>query len=77
MMKNERNIMMFPYENPKYSNTLLINDSILKKAIERFKQQQEDGSFPGGQMVVRRHGKVVLSESKRLDEAQRNQGFKI
>lgn len=38
-------------------------DRILEKILDHFKRQQASGVFPGGQMVVRRHGNVILNES--------------
>jgi CubicO group peptidase (beta-lactamase class C family) len=33
------------------------------RAIEKFRSQQEAGVFPGGQLVVRRHGHLVVDEA--------------
>ena len=35
----------------------------LAKVVELFNSQQLSGSFPGGQLVLRRNGKLVLSEA--------------
>ncbi len=35
----------------------------LAKVVERFRRQQSTGSFPGGQLVLRRNGKPVLNEA--------------
>jgi CubicO group peptidase (beta-lactamase class C family) len=33
------------------------------KVVERFRQQQAEGVFPGGQLVVRRRGRLVIDEA--------------
>jgi CubicO group peptidase (beta-lactamase class C family) len=38
-----------------------IDPSRLEKVVRLFESQQQNGSFPGGQLVLRRDGKLVLS----------------
>lgn len=35
----------------------------LAKVLDLFRKQQASGAFPGGQLVVRRHGQLVLNEA--------------
>lgn len=51
----------FPYEEPIEPNSVGINEDELAKVVERFRDQQLTGAFPGGQLVVRRHKKLVLN----------------
>ena len=55
--------MTFPYEKPVDSNSANMDQNKLSDIVKRFKQQQSSGAFPGGQMVVRRNGKVVINEA--------------
>ncbi|OGV50074.1 MAG: hypothetical protein A3F46_08920 [Legionellales bacterium RIFCSPHIGHO2_12_FULL_42_9] len=54
---------MFPYEKPVDPASVDMDRAILLKAVGLFRHQYSLGAFPGGQMVVRRHGKVVVNES--------------
>src|SRR3990167_4322384 len=54
---------MFPYEKPVDPASVDMDRAILLKAVGIFRHQYSLGAFPGGQMVVRRHGKVVVNES--------------
>lgn len=53
----------FPYENAVEPASLEMDARKLASVAERFRQQSATGAFPGGQLVVRRNGKLVLSES--------------
>jgi CubicO group peptidase (beta-lactamase class C family) len=53
----------FPYESPVEASSVHMNEVLLQRAIHRFKNACSLGIFPGGQMVVRRHGQVVVNES--------------
>lgn len=53
--------MTFPYELPMDPFSVNMDSLKLSNVIERFKQQQLSGAFPGGQLVVRRHGKMVAN----------------
>jgi CubicO group peptidase (beta-lactamase class C family) len=55
--------MPFPYENPVDPRTVDINPDRLAKVVKHFQRQQTSGAFPGGQLVLRRHGKLVLNEA--------------
>lgn len=54
---------LFPYENAVEPVSLDMDAQKLASVAERFRQQSATGAFPGGQLVVRRHGKLVLNES--------------
>ncbi|MGD2252469.1 MAG: serine hydrolase domain-containing protein [Anaerolineales bacterium] len=53
----------FPYESPVAPESLNIDSGRLAKVIRRFRGQQRSGQFPGGQLVLRRNGKLVLNEA--------------
>jgi len=53
----------FPYENAVEPVSLEMDARKLASVVERFRQQSAAGAFPGGQLVVRRNGKLVLNES--------------
>jgi CubicO group peptidase (beta-lactamase class C family) len=55
--------MAFPYEDPVGPETVGIDERQLKKVLERFRRQQASGLFPGGQLALRRKGKLVLNEA--------------
>ncbi|UCF60121.1 MAG: beta-lactamase family protein, partial [Anaerolineaceae bacterium] len=40
-----------------------IDSGKLAKVVELFQDQQRSGAFPGGQLVLRRNGKLVLNEA--------------
>jgi CubicO group peptidase (beta-lactamase class C family) len=54
--------MIFPHEHPVEPGSVDIDGRLLSKAVDRFKKQQTSGLFPGGQLVLRRNGKLVLNE---------------
>lgn len=51
----------FPYENAVDLGEVNMDSKGVNKVRDLFLRQQQNGLFPGGQMVVRRHGKVVLN----------------
>lgn len=53
----------FPYENPVEPESVNMNADRLARVVERFSSQQLSGSFPGGQLVLRRNGKLVLDKA--------------
>lgn len=53
--------MSFPYETPVEPSSVNMNTNKLSDVVERFQRQQSSGAFPGGQMVVRRNGRVALN----------------
>lgn len=53
----------FPYEHAIEPASAEMNPRKLASVLEKFRQQQSTGAFPGGQLVVRRNGKLVLNES--------------
>jgi CubicO group peptidase (beta-lactamase class C family) len=53
---------LFPYEDPLDPRSVDMSEEELKRVSARFREQHKAGAFPGGQMVVRRFGKVVLNE---------------
>lgn len=55
--------MMFPFEEIAESASTGMKALKLESVIERFKQQHANGAFPGGQLVVRRRGKIAVNEA--------------
>lgn len=53
--------MAFPYEDPVDPESAKMDAGKLAAVVDRFQKQQENGSFPGGQLAVRRKGKPVLN----------------
>lgn len=53
----------FPYEDPVDPGTVHVNADRLARTATRFRKGQLSGSFPGGQLVLRRNGKLVLNEA--------------
>ena len=53
----------FPYENSVEPESVNMDAGRLARVVELFNSQQLSGSFPGGQLVLRRNGKLVLSEA--------------
>jgi len=54
---------MFPREDPAEPESVGIDRRRLHRVVRRFRTQHSSGAFPGGQLVARRNGKVVLSEA--------------
>ncbi len=55
--------MTFPYEHPVEPETVGIDKRRLEKVLDRYRAQQASGLFPGGQVALRRNGKLVLNEA--------------
>lgn len=53
----------FPYEYVTDSASVKMDAHKLTKVVEKFRQQQLSGAFPGGQLVVRRDGKLIINEA--------------
>jgi len=53
----------FPYDHAVDPATVGMNARKLARVVDKFRQQQLAGAFPGGQLVVRRNGKLVLNEA--------------
>ncbi len=51
----------FPYETPVAAVDVGMDGRRLENVAAVFRRQQADGAFPGGQLVVRRRGRVVLN----------------
>jgi CubicO group peptidase (beta-lactamase class C family) len=56
-------MLTFPYEKLVESETVHVNADRLARTAARFRRGQSSGSFPGGQLVLRRDGKLVLNEA--------------
>lgn len=57
-----------------------MNPQKLQKVIALFHKQHADGAFPGGQMVVRRYGKIVVNEAigiARSTKSPANDAFRV
>ncbi len=55
--------MIFPYEDAVEPVSVNIDGKRLRKVVDRFEGQRASGLFPGGQLVVRRNGQLVLNEA--------------
>ena len=53
----------FPYATPVSPESVGFDENRLSKVFAQFKRQQDSGVFPGGQLVVRRNGKLVVNEA--------------
>ena len=62
----------FPYENAVEPASVNMDARRLASVVEKFRQQQSIGEFPGGQLVVRRNGKLVLNETVGIARGYRN-----
>jgi len=51
----------FPYENAVSASEVGMDGAKLEQVAHIFREQQASGAFPGGQLVVRRRGKVVMN----------------
>ena len=40
-----------------------VDAGLITRVVARFKAQQSSGAFPGGQLVVRRNGKLIVNEA--------------
>jgi CubicO group peptidase (beta-lactamase class C family) len=56
-------VAAYPYENKVEPEAAGIDKSKLDKVVDRFRKQQRSGAFPGGQLVLRWGGKLVLNEA--------------
>lgn len=52
-----------PHEGSVKPESVNIDPGKLAKVVELFQDQQRSGAFPGGQLVLRRNGKLVLNEA--------------
>lgn len=55
--------MLSPYLEPIIASNVNMDAEKLDHIIHLFRKQQQKGAFAGGQMVVRRFGKIVIKES--------------
>ena len=53
----------YPYEHPVDPGEVGISKTRLERVVRKFRKQCSSGAFPGGQLVLRRHGKLVLNET--------------
>jgi len=53
----------FPYEVESDPKAVDIDADKLNKIIRKFERQQLSGRFPGGQLVLRRYGKMVVNKA--------------
>jgi CubicO group peptidase (beta-lactamase class C family) len=51
------------FENVVDPEAVRMSGKRLAKVVDLFRKQQSSGAFPGGQLVVRRHGQLVLNEA--------------
>lgn len=65
---------LFPYEPAVHANEVDMNPQGIEKVAGKFLLQQKQGIFPGGQIVARRHGKVVLKVSCGLARGWQGRG---
>ncbi len=57
-----KNKMTYPYDQTTNSSSVQMDPKKITCIINLFRKQQLSGSFPGGQMVVRRFGKTGINE---------------
>lgn len=62
----------FPYEQVADPASVQIDARKLAGVVEKFRQQHLAGVFPGGQLVVRRNGKLVINEALGIARRYRN-----
>ncbi len=55
--------MAFPYEDPVDPESVEMDAGRVAGVVDLFQKQQTCGSFPGGQLVVRRYGKMILNRA--------------
>ncbi len=55
--------MASPFEEVIEPELVGMDGRRLAKTVDLFRRQQAAGAFPGGQLVARRHGQVVLNEA--------------
>jgi len=55
--------MSFPFDENVAPESVGMRAKKLEKVVNTFKQQHANGGFPGGQLVVRRKGKLVVNEA--------------
>ncbi len=55
--------MSYPHDKPVEPESVQVDSGKLAEVVKRFRRQQQKGSFPGGQLALRRYGKVVLDEA--------------
>ena len=53
----------YPYDPLVSPESVEMDERRLAKVVDLFKKQQSSGAFPGGQLVLRRAGKMVLNEA--------------
>jgi len=63
----------FPYDSLVSSDSVGMDQVRLARVIGLFKKQQSSGVFPGGQLVLRRVGKLVVNESLGIARGLRDQ----
>jgi CubicO group peptidase (beta-lactamase class C family) len=63
MRSGEISLMKFPYEAPFQPESANVSAGELARVVEIFRNQQRSGSFPGGQLVARWDGKLILQEA--------------
>ncbi len=64
---------LFPQNASVAPETVGMDAARLSRAVELFRTQQARGLFPGGQLVVRRRGRVVVSEVAGLARGARGE----
>lgn len=55
--------MIYPYEAPVQPESVKMDAGELARVADIFRNQQRSGSFPGGQLVARRDGSLILNEA--------------
>jgi len=53
----------YPYGHLVSPESANMDERRLAKIVDKFEKQQSSGAFPGGQLVVRRFGKIIVNES--------------
>lgn len=55
------NMTAYPYEEPVAPESVNIHPRRLANVVRQYQRQQSAGAFPGGQLVLRRNGKLVIN----------------
>jgi len=67
------NTNAFPYSSPVNPNSVGMDEGRLTSVVGLFKKQHSSGAFPGGQLVLRRAGKLVVNEALGIARGLRTQ----
>jgi CubicO group peptidase (beta-lactamase class C family) len=67
------NRLNYPYENPVEPAAVGMSADRLASVVKRFESGKSSGAYPGGQLVLRRQGKLVLNNAVGIARGLREQ----